>query len=135
MITLITRDMHHVEANLARKVWAVLADVNGQLPSPWRIVVFETQRSSARQAKLYEEGVSRTLQSKHLLRGGLVHAVDVTFCHDKEGLTWKAPWVLWQGKRVNGWALVDSAKKAHGLRVIPWDKPHCEIKQVAGHYR
>jgi hypothetical protein len=117
MKTDICRDLSSVHPTLVRKAQAVLTDVNAQLPDDWKLCIFETFRSPARQLMLFQQGKSkiRTARGKHCQHPA--EAVDVVFQHHGQW-TWESPY----------WQLVDASAVAHNLRRIAWDKPHLELK-------
>jgi hypothetical protein len=128
-VTDIVMGTEKVDPTLLRKVEAVLRDVRPRLPQGWRIEVFETERTKERAAWLKANGYSWTTKSKHVADArGVVNAVDIVFKSPNGGWTWDAPrFVDRDGKKVGGWEIVERSKRAHGIRVIPRDKPHCEL--------
>lgn len=106
---------------LLRKVLAVLSDIRCRLPDGWELDIYETYRSPQRQLKLYRSGVSKVKFGKHNLKP--CEAVDIVFKYNGSW-TWNAPILF--GKP--GWTVVENCKALHNLRIISWDKPHCELK-------
>jgi hypothetical protein len=122
------RDTSTVNRDLLRKVEAVMRDVRPRLPQGWRLQIFETERTKERAAWLRANGYSWTSKSKHVADArGVVNAVDIVFLKPNGDWTWDAPRFVDAGKKVSGWDLVDRAKRAHDIRVIQKDKPHCEL--------
>jgi hypothetical protein len=91
--------------------------------------IFEPERTPERARWLRANGYSWTTRSKHVPDAqGVVNGVDIVFKAPNAGWTWEAPrFVDKDGRKVGGWELVERAKRAHGIRVIPRDKPHCEL--------
>ena len=118
----IKRDMSCVHKDLASKTQSILKSVNKHCPSGWEIAVFETCRTTERQKKLVQDGYSKTMKSKHLKRPS--EAVDLVWKHNGKW-SWESP-RLTNGK--DGWGYLEELKKAEGLRIISWDKPHLELK-------
>jgi hypothetical protein len=114
----IHRDIAVAHPVLARKVTAVLSDVNGHLDTTKvRLAVFEVLRSLARQIGLKAAGKSRTLASKH--RTG--RAADLVFQVFRHG-RWE-----WSWDASLPWHLLDSARDAHGLERLGFEVCHTQL--------
>ncbi len=108
---------------LRRKVVAVCQDCSGHegVPQGWCLLPFQGWRSSKEQERLYREGRTKLLRSKHNLTPA--RACDVVWWHPEHGWSWDGGLP---------WHLVGSSAKAHGLT---WggswktfkDEPHLEL--------
>lgn len=127
--TAICRDLDYVHPELLPKVQAVITDVNSHLDTQqWRLAIFETARSRARQQSLVKAGTSMTMNSKHCLVPS--EAVDVVFQRNdaRRGWTW-----VWPPADDPKWALVESSAVAHGIHRLrrngkTWDHPHLQYR-------
>ncbi len=124
-ITDICRDRSLTHPALRRKNDAILAEIRPLLPLGWELAVFETHRTPERQRWLYDTGKSKIKNAtgKHCQTPS--HAEDLVWKYN--GLwTWQDP-ILKNGRR--GWQQLEICKRNHGLRILTWDKPHCELKR------
>lgn len=107
-----------LNADLRRKVIAVLRDVNGHATGGWQLFAFEGWRSPLRQLKLFWQGFSKLRHGKHCLG----KAVDVVFVVNG----------AWSWDSRLPWHLVGSSARAHGLTSgVFWkfyDPAHVELR-------
>jgi hypothetical protein len=114
----IHRDINAAHPALARKVTAVLSDVNGHLDTTKvRLAVFEVLRSLSRQIGLKRAGKSRTLASKHRV-GRAADLVFQVFRHGRWEWSWDASLP---------WGMLASSATAHGLVQLSWEQCHVQL--------
>ncbi len=112
-----------LDPELRRKVEAVCRDCafHEGVPAGWRLLPFQGWRSAKEQERLYREGRTKLLRSKHNLTPA--RACDVVWWHPGKGWSWSLSLP---------WHLVASSAKAHGLLSGgTWRKfkdfPHLEL--------
>lgn len=130
-------DVSYLHPDLRAKVPALLADLQGHFdPNKVTFRVFETGRSTKRQALLIANGTSRTKQSRHL--NG--EAVDIIpYVKDKKG-KWQPTWAAIKGDDGRTWMeLLTSSAAAHELNRVWFKGPngrfvdgaHCQLPDGA----
>ena len=127
MSRIINRNPDLVSAKLMSKVRAVIADVDGHLPTGYRLELFEGWRDPRDQADLVKAGFSRTLRSKHSISPA--RAADVMFQHQLKDGSWK--WLAWSVVAELWKRWIHNSKIAHRVSRdgLEWDTPHCELKR------